>query len=50
MDTEYNPVIHARLPRRIIRLEQLAYNLWWSWNRNARDLFKRMDRTLWTTT
>ncbi|OQA23089.1 MAG: Glycogen phosphorylase [Chloroflexi bacterium ADurb.Bin360] len=49
MDTEFNPVIHARLPRRIMRLEQLAYNLWWSWNRNARDLFKRMDRTLWTT-
>lgn len=50
MDVELNPVIHARLPRRIKRLEFLAYNLWWSWNREARDLFKRMDRTLWTTT
>ncbi len=50
MDVELNPQIHARLPRRIIRLEQLAYNLWWSWNRQARDLFKRVDRTLWATT
>ena len=45
-----NPEIHAKLPPRLARLEELAYNFWWSWHRAARDLFKQVDRTLWTTT
>jgi starch phosphorylase len=40
----------AKLPRRIARLEELAYNLWWSWHRESRDLFKVLDYTLWRTT
>jgi starch phosphorylase len=40
----------AKLPRRIARLEELAYNLWWSWHRESRDLFKVLDYTLWHTT
>ena len=43
-----NPKI--RLPERIARLEDVAYNLWWSWNVSARGLFKALDRTLWQTT
>lgn len=35
------------LPRRINRLDQLAYNLWWTWNPEAQRLFERIDRTLW---
>ena len=35
------------LPKRISRLEDLAYNLWWSWQPNARRLFRRIDRSLW---
>ncbi len=42
--------ITDKLPRRIARLEQLAYNFWWSWHREARDLFKMLDYTLWRTT
>lgn len=42
--------ISARLPQRIRRLEELAYNFWWSWHREARDLFKLLDYTLWRTT
>jgi starch phosphorylase len=42
--------ISARLPHRIARLEELAYNFWWSWHREARDLFKMLDYTLWRTT
>lgn len=38
---------YAHLPKRIERLGDLAYNLWWSWRGEARDLFKRLDRTLW---
>ena len=35
------------LPDRIKRLESLAYNLWWSWNPEARYLFRRIDRFVW---
>jgi starch phosphorylase len=39
-----------RLPERIKRLEDVAYNLRWSWSPSARGLFKAVDRTLWMTT
>lgn len=35
------------LPRRIQRLSELAYNLWWTWNSEAQRLFLRVDRDLW---
>lgn len=35
------------LPERILRIADLAYNLWWSWNPEARELFRRLDRMLW---
>src|SRR5580700_4832903 len=38
------------LPERILRLEELAYNLKWSWDYRARLLFKRLDPQLWKTT
>ena len=36
-----------RLPERIGRLDELANNLWWSWNNQARDLFRALDYPLW---
>ncbi len=38
------------LPRRINRLGELAYNLWWTWNPDAQRLFARTDATLWEKT
>lgn len=38
------------LPPRIARLRELAHNLWWSWHRQSRDLFKYVDHTLWRST
>lgn len=35
------------LPARIEGLAALAVNLVWSWHRNARDLFHRVDPVLW---
>ena len=35
------------LPRRISRLGQLAYNMWWIWNPEAQLLFSQIDRSLW---
>ncbi len=38
------------LPRRIRRLGELAYNLWWTWNHDAQRLFIKIDRDLWERT
>lgn len=35
------------LPRRINRLGQLAYNLWWVWNPEAQMLFAQINKPLW---
>ena len=39
----------APLPPRIARLGELALDLWWTWNPNARNVFRRLDLTLWRT-
>src|SRR4051812_13351289 len=39
-----------QLPERINRLRELAYDLWWTWNAEARDVFRRLDYTLWRQT
>jgi len=38
------------LPARISRLNDLAYDLWWSWNAEARDVFRDLDYPLWRFT
>src|SRR6266508_1245899 len=35
------------LPKKLTRLGELAYNLWWTWNPNAIRLFARLDIDLW---
>jgi len=35
------------VPNRLKRLRELACNLWWCWNPNAIELFRRLDRDLW---
>ncbi len=42
--------IGDKLPAKINRLGELAYNLWWSWSPTARHLFKRLDYSLWRRT
>jgi starch phosphorylase len=36
-----------KLPENLHRLEDLAYNMWWSWNQSGIDLFRRIDPELW---
>jgi len=38
------------LPERLHRLEELAVDLWWSWNDQAREMFRALDDQLWTFT
>ncbi len=44
------PANHFSLPRRIRRLGELAYNLWWTWKPDAQRLFRRIDHDLWERT
>jgi starch phosphorylase len=39
--------LFPHLPERLAGLEELAENLWWSWNPGARMLFKTLDRQAW---
>ena len=39
-----------KLPSRISRLRELAYDLWWIWNPTAREVFRKLDYTLWRET
>jgi starch phosphorylase len=38
------------LPGRISRLNELAYDLWWSWNPRGREVFRDLDYPLWRFT
>lgn len=38
------------LPKKLEGLREIAYNLWWTWNAEARDLFSRLDMDLWEET
>lgn len=35
------------LPQPICRLQELAYNLWWTWNPEAQELYETIDKELW---
>ncbi len=39
--------ISPAVPEKINFLEALARNLWWSWNADAIELFRRINRELW---
>ncbi len=38
------------LPENLEHLREVAYNLHWTWNPDARELFRRLDRELWEDT
>jgi len=44
------PPVTFDLPRRLHRLADLAYNLWWTWGRDAVDVFKLVDQETWEAT
>ncbi len=39
--------IKSRLPKQLECLDELAHNMWWAWNYEARDLFKSLDDKLY---
>ncbi len=45
--TPYTITVNPKIPPRLKRLEELANNLWYSWDRATRTLFSRLDPHLW---
>lgn len=42
--------VYPVIPERISGIKDLAYNLFWTWNQDVFDLFRRMDEDLWEST
>ena len=45
--TAFTITVNPKIPPRLKRLEELANNLWYSWDRATRTLFSRLDPYLW---
>lgn len=43
----YKIPVSFSLPRRIQRLSELSFNMWWVWNQDAQQLFRFIDKPLW---
>ena len=39
--------VKTRLPKELERLDEIAHNLWWVWNVDAKRLFSHMDAKMW---
>ena len=42
--------VKATLPEELKCLDEMAHNMWWVWNHEARDLFRDIDTDLYHTT
>jgi glycogen phosphorylase/synthase len=40
-------LVQNKLPNTLLPLKELAFNLWWSWNSKATNLFERIDPLKW---
>ncbi len=50
MRTTRTYTVIPRLPPALRPLEDLAYNLWWTWNPEAQELFRTINPDLWEET
>lgn len=39
--------VKSNLPENLNKLEEIAYNIWWYWDAEARDLFFSIDKDVW---
>ncbi len=50
MPKAYNTFqVKATLPKPLAPLEEIAYNLHWTWNQQTIELFRRLDSDLWNS-
>lgn len=45
--TLFTIAVNPKIPPRLARLEELATDLWYSWDRSTRSLFSRLHPSLW---
>ena len=38
--------VRSNVPAELSKLTELAHNMWWAWNHNARSLFRNLDEKL----
>lgn len=48
--TVYRLEVNPRIPAQLERMQELANNLWYSWDRPTRGLFASLSHSLWTLT
>jgi starch phosphorylase len=39
--------VRSHLPASLSKLEEIAQNIWWTWNSNAKNLFRQIDKEAW---
>ena len=39
--------VHQNLPENLKKLQEIAYNLWWVWNSDAKNIFRYIDNDAW---
>ena len=39
--------VQAKMPENLKKLQELAYNLWWVWNSDAKNIFREVDNEAW---
>jgi starch phosphorylase len=39
--------VKSHIPSELKKLDEMAYNLWWTWNAEATSLFRSLDVDLW---
>ena len=39
--------VKSKLPAELVDLKTVAHNMWWSWDSNARELWRQLDIDLW---
>lgn len=47
MKIKYTYIVSAKIPENLSNLREIAYNYWWSWDRDCKDLFIKIDGNLW---
>ena len=39
--------VQANLPQSLTKLREIAYNIWWTWNSDAKNIFRYIDIDAW---
>jgi len=47
MQPVHSYIVSAKLPDKISKLKELAYNYWWCWNYHGKELFSRVNPVIW---